>query len=142
MSAFLQEHPRNEEAWHILSFALTDPDKQAYALRRVLQINPRNRAARSQLARLQAPAPAAAPRVAPIAAPARAPAPTPAPAEERPRAISGLAISEVAAVATATGSQPPRSSLYFLATAEQALNPESRVRLGRERDPLGMPRVE
>lgn len=78
VSAFLQEHPRNEEAWHILSFALTDPDKQAYALRRVLQINPRNRAARSQLARLQAPAPAAAPRVAPVA--------PPAPAEARPRA--------------------------------------------------------
>jgi len=63
-------------------------------------------------------------------------------AQERPRAISGLGISEVAAVATATGSPPPRSSLYFLATAEQALNPESRVRLGRELDPLGMPRVE
>ncbi len=63
-------------------------------------------------------------------------------ADERPRAISGLGISEVAAVATATGSQRPRSSLYFLANAEQELNPESRVRLGRDRDPLGMPRVE
>ena len=63
-------------------------------------------------------------------------------AEERPRAISGLGISQVAAVAQATGTDAPRSSLYFLATAEQELNPDSRVRLGSERDPLGMPRVE
>jgi choline dehydrogenase-like flavoprotein len=63
-------------------------------------------------------------------------------ADERPRVISGLGMSEIAAVAQATGAAPPRSSLYFLATAEQELNPESRVRLGRERDPLGMPRVE
>ena len=63
-------------------------------------------------------------------------------AEERPRVISGLGISEVAAVAQATGAEPPRSSLYLLATAEQELNPESRVRLGSETDPLGMPRVE
>ncbi len=63
-------------------------------------------------------------------------------ADERPRVISGLGISEIAAVAQATGTAPPRSSLYFLATAEQELNPDSRVRLGTERDPLGMPRVE
>jgi choline dehydrogenase-like flavoprotein len=63
-------------------------------------------------------------------------------AGERPRVISGPGISEVAAVAQATGSQAPKSSLYLLATAEQELNPESRVRLGRETDPLGMPRVE
>ena len=63
-------------------------------------------------------------------------------AQERPRVISGLGISEVAAVAQATGTQAPRSSMYLLATAEQELNPESRVRLGRETDPLGMPRVE
>ncbi len=63
-------------------------------------------------------------------------------AEERPRVISGLGISEVAAVAGAVGAQPPRSSIYFLATAEQELNPASQVRLGRDTDPLGMPRVE
>ena len=63
-------------------------------------------------------------------------------ARERPRVISGLGLSEIAAVAEATGAQAPRSSLYFLATAEQELNPDSRVRLGRERDPLGLPRVE
>jgi len=63
-------------------------------------------------------------------------------AEERPRAISGVGISEVAAVAQATGSQAPRSSLYFLATAEQELNPDSRVRLGRRTDALGVPQVE
>jgi choline dehydrogenase-like flavoprotein len=63
-------------------------------------------------------------------------------ARERPRVISGLGISEIAAVAQSTGTQPPKSSLYLLATAEQELNPESRVRLGRETDPLGLPRVE
>ncbi|HYF45140.1 MAG TPA: GMC oxidoreductase, partial [Acidimicrobiales bacterium] len=63
-------------------------------------------------------------------------------AEERPRTISGVGISEVAAVAQATGTQAPRSSLYLLATAEQELNPDSRVRLGRQTDALGMPQVE
>lgn len=90
VSAFLQEHPRNEEAWHILSFALTDPDKQAHALRRVLQINPDNRAARARLSRLEAPAPAAPPRIAPVGPPtlaAREPLPrskaAPAPSRQR-----------------------------------------------------------
>jgi choline dehydrogenase-like flavoprotein len=63
-------------------------------------------------------------------------------AEERPRVISGLGISDVAAVAHATGSQAPKSSLYLLATAEQELNPDSRVRLGSTTDALGMPQVE
>lgn len=61
---------------------------------------------------------------------------------ERPRVISGLGISEVAAVAEATGTQPPHSSLFLLATAEQELNPESRVRLGDRTDALGLPVVE
>jgi peptide/nickel transport system permease protein len=52
LSQFLTENPGNEQAWHMLSFALTDRDKQVYALQRVLQINPDNKAARSQLARL------------------------------------------------------------------------------------------
>jgi choline dehydrogenase-like flavoprotein len=63
-------------------------------------------------------------------------------AEERPRVISGVGISEVAAVAEAVGARPARSSCYFLATAEQELNPESRVRLGAATDAFGVPRAE
>jgi peptide/nickel transport system permease protein len=73
LSRFLAENPGNEQAWHMLSYALTDRDKQVYALQRVLQINPDNKAARSQLAKLYedvtAPAgpPASRPRRGPAA---------------------------------------------------------------------------
>lgn len=62
-------------------------------------------------------------------------------ADERPRADSGLSITEVTAVARSMGMAPPRSSLYLLATAEQELNPASRVRLGEATDALGLPEV-
>ena len=52
LARFLQENPDHERAWHLLSYALSDPEQQIYALRRVLEINPGNRAARSRLARL------------------------------------------------------------------------------------------
>ncbi|HSJ54188.1 MAG TPA: ABC transporter permease subunit, partial [Anaerolineae bacterium] len=86
LSVFLREHPHDEEAWHILSFALSEPEKQVYALRRVLQINPGNRAARAQLGRLLAPGPAALPRVdSPRVDPIQLPAPsTPEPLPRRP----------------------------------------------------------
>ncbi len=58
IAAFLKQHPDDERAWHMLSFALSDPDQQAYALQRVLRVNPDNRAARSQLTRLLQGAPA------------------------------------------------------------------------------------
>jgi len=63
--------PNNEQAWHLLSFALAEPDKQAYALRRVLAINPANRAARSQLSRVAGAASPPAPSPS-TPAPARA----------------------------------------------------------------------
>ncbi len=77
----------------MLSFAVEDPDRQAYALQRVLQINPGNRAARSQLSRLsQAPASSpdgsvASPAVSTAFTPRPEPIPTPATefvAEKRP----------------------------------------------------------
>jgi len=52
LSRFLVENPGSEQAWHMLSYALADREKQIYSLQRVLQINPDNKAARSQLARL------------------------------------------------------------------------------------------
>jgi len=67
LAGILAHDPNNERAWHMLSYALTDPQKQAYALERVLQINPDNRAARSQLARLTGPARKPAPQPAPTA---------------------------------------------------------------------------
>ena len=60
-------------------------------------------------------------------------------AEERPRAESGLSISQVAALGNAVGTTRPRTSLYLLASAEQELNPRSRVRLGSGTDALGLP---
>jgi peptide/nickel transport system permease protein len=69
LARFLQENPDHERAWHLLSYALADPEQQIYALRRVLEINPGNRAARSQLARLvEAPA-SSTPRPASKASP-------------------------------------------------------------------------
>ncbi len=65
LAEVIRRDPDNEQAWHLLSFAVADPGQQAYALRRVLHINPGNRAARSQLSRIagmaspSAPSPAA-----------------------------------------------------------------------------------
>lgn len=66
LAGILTRDPNNERAWHTLSYALTDPEKQIYALGRVLQINPQNRAARSRLTKLseQAGAPAPLPATA------------------------------------------------------------------------------
>jgi peptide/nickel transport system permease protein len=51
LARFLQDNPNHERAWHLLSYALAEPEQQIYALQRVLEINPGNRAARSRLAR-------------------------------------------------------------------------------------------
>jgi peptide/nickel transport system permease protein len=78
LARLLAQDPQNERGWHILSYALTDRDKQVYALQRVLQINPDNKAARAQLARIYSvkmaskPAPTPTPRpVASFEAPVR-----------------------------------------------------------------------
>jgi peptide/nickel transport system permease protein len=54
LAQIIQRDPDNERAWHMLSFAVADREKRLYALQRVLQINPGNRAAKSQLARISA----------------------------------------------------------------------------------------
>ncbi|MGD9048276.1 MAG: ABC transporter permease subunit [Anaerolineae bacterium] len=59
LAKLVTRDPGNERAWHMLSYALSEPEKQIYALRRVLKINPHNRPARSWLKRLERePAPA------------------------------------------------------------------------------------
>lgn len=52
LAQIVRDRPSHERAWHILSFALHDERQKAYALERVLAINPNNRPARAQLARL------------------------------------------------------------------------------------------
>ena len=68
LAAILKRDPGNERAWHMLSFALADREQRAYALRRVLRINPGNRAARSQLARISGPPSPPAAASLPVAA--------------------------------------------------------------------------
>lgn len=67
----LARDPDNEQAWHMLSHALEDREKRAYALRRVLAINPANRAARADLRRIAGAAAAPVPSTAPPDQPAR-----------------------------------------------------------------------
>ncbi len=65
----------------------------------------------------------------------------PLPYPDQPQG-EGLSVAEVAAVAAATGTPAPGSACILRALPEQELNPDSRVRLGRELDPLGVPRLE
>ncbi|MFC2029358.1 ABC transporter permease subunit [Chloroflexota bacterium] len=55
LARVLARSPGNEQAWYLLSFALTDPDRQIYALQRVLRINPDNEKAEARLAVLSGP---------------------------------------------------------------------------------------
>jgi peptide/nickel transport system permease protein len=71
LALVLKHDPVNERAWHMLSFALEDRKRQIYALRRVLHINPANRAARSQLNRISGAEVAAARPIPAVRAPVR-----------------------------------------------------------------------
>ncbi len=88
LARLLRQEPDNEQAWHMLSYAVTDPEKKIYALRQVLKINPENWAAQSYLAQLsEAPPPSPPERRKVTATPAPAhskPAPRPAPPRETP----------------------------------------------------------
>ena len=85
LAKIVTRHPGNERAWHMLSYALTDPVKQAYALQRVLQINPRNRPAKSHLGRLDRQlAPPPPPETEPTETPPVMPVVPPAAGGERP----------------------------------------------------------
>jgi choline dehydrogenase-like flavoprotein len=55
----------------------------------------------------------------------------------------GVTVVDVDRLATAVDDHdPPQSVAYLQVVAEQQSNPDSRVRLGGERDALGLPRVE
>ncbi|MGD8490186.1 MAG: ABC transporter permease subunit [Anaerolineae bacterium] len=79
LSRFLVDHPDNEQAWHMLSYAVTDRDQQIFALNRVLQLNPDNRAARAALDRLYRHKVDPATKPAPKVATRRAPSPAASP---------------------------------------------------------------
>ncbi len=49
----LRDHPESDQAWYLLSLAVTEPDKQVDCLQRALRLNPNYNAARERLAELQ-----------------------------------------------------------------------------------------
>ena len=63
LAGILARDPADERAWDLLSYAVTSRERQIYALRRVVQINPQNAAAWARLVELarEIPAPVAAP---------------------------------------------------------------------------------
>jgi peptide/nickel transport system permease protein len=119
LARVLSRDSGNERAWHMLSYALTDRKKQIYALERVLQINPANRAARSQLARLsEKPAVPPASRVtaaAPVRQQGEPAAATPAQAETVPHPVQ-----PVPATAVASAGSIPYADAWRTASAAQA----------------------
>jgi peptide/nickel transport system permease protein len=52
LAKIIKIDPRNDQAWYMLSQTLNDRDKQTFALKRVLQINPNNQNAKIQLAKI------------------------------------------------------------------------------------------
>jgi len=88
------QYPESDQAWFLLSFAVTDPKQQNECLQRALTINPANTSAGARLSRLhsaQQPLPA---RAAPASgSPAKAEAPKPAAPASRPAAPPAAAAS-------------------------------------------------
>jgi hypothetical protein len=52
LAPLVRENPESAEAWYLLGRALPDPEQKLYAFRRVLRIDPSNRAAQKQIAAL------------------------------------------------------------------------------------------
>ncbi|MGD8457911.1 MAG: hypothetical protein PVF83_16145, partial [Anaerolineales bacterium] len=49
---FLKTNPENEQAWYMLSFAVSDQKKQIYSLNQVLKINPSHEKAQNRLSKI------------------------------------------------------------------------------------------
>ena len=79
LATHLRREPRDTRAWLLLSYTLEEPEQQLYALRRVLAIDPGNRAARAELYRRTGAAAAVAgpPEPPRVPAPARPATPPP-----------------------------------------------------------------
>lgn len=52
LAQFIKSYPQNEQAWHLLSYAVKDQGQQIYALERALAINPANKHAKSRLMKI------------------------------------------------------------------------------------------
>jgi peptide/nickel transport system permease protein len=52
LAKILRANPQNEQAWYLLSFAIQIPERQIYALRRTLRLNPDHAEAQARLAQL------------------------------------------------------------------------------------------
>lgn len=88
----VKQDPASDLAWYLLSFAVTDKNQQADCLKRALQINSANQAARARLEKLQSTAQAApSPAVSPPAVRAAPPPPAPANASSTPPPASASA---------------------------------------------------
>jgi pimeloyl-ACP methyl ester carboxylesterase len=95
----VKQNPNLAEAWYLLGFSLTDPQKQLQAFKQTLRIDPNNLAAKKQVDRLLAaayldpsatrPLPMPVPLVPPPAA-AESPKPAAAPAQPPPKKKSNL----------------------------------------------------
>jgi choline dehydrogenase-like flavoprotein len=64
------------------------------------------------------------------------------PAPGSPEYANGITIDEVRALSAGVSGTADQTVAYMQVTAEQQLDPESRVLLGSERDALGMPKVD
>lgn len=64
------------------------------------------------------------------------------PAPGSPEYANGLGVDALLGLVAAVDDPPGTSTAFVQVLGEQQLDPESRVLLGRDRDPLGMPRVE
>ncbi len=116
LARILAQDPGNERAWHMLSYALSDRNRQIYALKRVLELNPGNRAASRRFDRLSA---VDRPQAA------RPPAPESAPSIQGPVAEqeSSAAVAPVSAAATLKAkesSQNPTTNLVWTERWRQA----------------------
>jgi peptide/nickel transport system permease protein len=77
IAQYLQANPQHDQAWIMFSYALDEPEKQRYALRRALKINPANREAQARLDRLEPKAPPSPAKPRPEELPPAVEAPSP-----------------------------------------------------------------
>ncbi len=74
----VRQDPDNAEAWYLLGFTFTDPQKRLDSFRQVLRIDPSNQAAQKQIAKLAAPTTTAHRAVTTQSQPFATPKPAPA----------------------------------------------------------------
>lgn len=80
LARYLRQNPNSEEAWYLLSLAVSEREKHVYCLQQVLRVNPNNEKARQRLEKLTGARPAAPAPPQPTPGPARGEQPvTPTP---------------------------------------------------------------